>query len=58
MLAGDTISFASEIVSKRLSEKRPQWGVLEARHTGTNQRGELAFSVLATAFGQRRNAAE
>jgi acyl dehydratase len=58
VLAGDTISFASEIVSKRLSEKRPQWGVLEARHTGTNQRGELAFSVLATAFGQRRNAAE
>jgi acyl dehydratase len=56
VLAGDTISFASEIASKRVSEKRPQWGILEARHTGTNQRGELVFSVLATAFAQRRNA--
>jgi acyl dehydratase len=56
VLAGDTISYASEIVSRRVSEKRPQWGVLEARHTGTNQRGELAFSVLATAFAQRRKA--
>jgi acyl dehydratase len=55
VLAGDTISFASEIASLRASEKRPQWGVLEAHHTGTNQRGELAFSVLATAFAQRRN---
>jgi acyl dehydratase len=58
VLAGDTISYASEIVSRRVSEKRPQWGVLEARHTGTNQRGELAFSVLATAFAQRRNVGE
>ena len=56
VLAGDTISYASEIVSKRVSEKRPQWGVLEARHSGTNQRDELAFSVLATAFAQRRSA--
>jgi acyl dehydratase len=56
VLTGDTISYASEIVSKRVSEKRPQWGVLEARHTGTNQRDELAFSVLATAFAQRRSA--
>ena len=55
VLAGDTISFASEIASLRVSEKRPQWGVLEARHTGTNQRGELVFSVLATAFVPRRN---
>src|ERR1700678_1160178 len=55
VLAGDTISYASEVASKRVSEKRPQWGVLEARHTGTNQRGELAFSVMATAFAQRRN---
>jgi acyl dehydratase len=56
VLAGDTISYASEVASKRTSEKRPEWGIVEARNTGTNQRGELAFSLLATAFVPRRNA--
>jgi acyl dehydratase len=57
VLAGDTISFASEVESMRISEKRPEWGILQARNTGTNQRGELVFSVLATAFVPRRNPA-
>ena len=55
VLAGDTISFASEVESKRSSEKRPEWGILQGRNTGTNQRGELVFSLLATAFVPRRN---
>ena len=54
VLAGDTISFASEIESKRTSSSRPDWGILEAHNTGTNQRGELVFSLLATAFVPRR----
>ena len=57
VLAGDTIAFASEIESLRTSEKRPQWGILQARNTGTNQRGEPVFSLLATAFVPRRNPA-
>ena len=56
VLAGDTISFTSEIVSMRTSEKRPEWGILEGRHTGINQRGELVFALRATAFVPRRNA--
>jgi acyl dehydratase len=56
VLAGDTVSFASEVESMRLSEKRPEWGILQVRNTGTNQRGELVFSVLATAFVPRRKA--
>ncbi len=56
VLAGDTISYFSEIESLRLSEKRPEWGILQARNTGTNQRGELVFSFLATGFVPRRNA--
>jgi acyl dehydratase len=56
VLAGDTISFATEVESLRFSEKRPEWGILQARNTGTNQRGELVFSLLATAFVPRRNA--
>jgi len=56
VLAGDTISYASEIETLRTSEKRPEWGILQARNTGINQRGELVFSFLATAFVPRRNA--
>jgi acyl dehydratase len=56
VLAGDTISFASVIESKRLSDKRPEWGIVQARNSGANQRGEPVFSLLATAFVPRRNA--
>ena len=55
VLAGDTISFSSVIETKRSSEKRPEWGIVQARNTGTNQRGELVYSLLATAFVPRRN---
>jgi acyl dehydratase len=57
VLAGDTISFASEIVAKRMSESRPNWGILQALQTGMNQRGELAYSLIATAFVPRRESA-
>jgi acyl dehydratase len=56
VLAGDTISFSSVIESKRMSEKRPEWGILQSRMTGINQRGEQVYSLLATAFVPRRNA--
>jgi len=55
VLAGDTISFTSEIESLRASSSRPEWGILEARNSGTNQRGELVFSMLAIGFVPRRN---
>ena len=56
VLAGDTISFSSQVETKRTSEKRPEWGILQVRNTGTNQRGEVVYSFLATAFVPRRNA--
>jgi acyl dehydratase len=55
VLADDTVSFASEIEAVRRSEKRPEWGIIQARNTGTNQRGELVFSFVSTAFVPRRN---
>jgi acyl dehydratase len=54
VLAGDTIRYANQVETKRTSEKRPQWGILQARNTGINQRDEVVFSFLATAFVQRR----
>jgi acyl dehydratase len=56
VLAGDTISFASEVVEMRTSDSRPQWGIVQASNTGTKQHGEPVFSVLATAFVPRRGA--
>jgi acyl dehydratase len=56
VLAGDTISYAKVIETLRPSDSRPEWGILQARNTGTNQRGELVFSFLATAFVPRRPA--
>jgi acyl dehydratase len=57
VLAGDTISYASEIEALRASGSRPEWGIMQARTTGTNQRGELVFSFLATGFVPRRHPA-
>ena len=55
VLAGDTIRFASEVEARRTSASRPEWGIVEARNSGTNQRGELVFSMVAIAFVPRRN---
>ncbi|KIZ35617.1 MULTISPECIES: MaoC family dehydratase [Rhodopseudomonas] len=55
VLAGDIVSFSSVIESLRTSDSRPEWGILQARNTGTNQRGEVVFSFLATAFVPRRS---
>jgi acyl dehydratase len=57
VLAGDTISFATEVESLRTSSSKPQWGILEARNSGANQRGEVVFSMLAIAFVPRRSGA-
>ena len=54
VLAGDTITYGNEIVALRISESRPQWGIVQARNIGINQRGEETYSFLATAFAPRR----
>jgi acyl dehydratase len=54
VLAGDTISFSSVVETKRTSDSRPGWGIMQARNTGSNQRGEPVYSFLASAFVPRR----
>jgi acyl dehydratase len=51
---GDTISFAQEIVELRDADKRADVGLRIARNTGTNQRGELVYSVLSSTYVERR----
>jgi acyl dehydratase len=50
VLAGDTVTFSTGVESKRLSDSRPGWGILQARSSGVNQRGEEVYSIRATAF--------
>ena len=51
---GDTIGFASEVAEKRVTLSRPGWGIIFARNTGTNQKGELVMSFIGSGFVERR----
>jgi len=51
---GDTITYASEVVEKRVTQSRPGWGIIFARNTGTNQNGELVMSFIGSGFVERR----
>lgn len=57
VLAGDTVSYSSVVESVRPSGSRPQWGIVQSRNTGINQRGEMVFSFLGSAFVPRRGVA-
>jgi len=52
--AGDTITYATEVVETRLLSTRPGWGVIFSRCTGTNQHDDLVLSFLGTGFVERR----
>ena len=56
VLAGDTLSYEWEAISTRVSETRPEWGLVNFFNSGTNQRGERVFSFEATVFMPRKPA--
>lgn len=53
VLAGDRITYYSEIADKRESASRPQWGLFFHHNTGINQHGEEVFSFDGCAFVER-----
>lgn len=53
--AGDTISFATEILDLRPSKSRPGWGLMTIHNSGANQRGEPVLSFVSLSFVQRRS---
>ncbi|MET0719557.1 MAG: MaoC family dehydratase [Tardiphaga sp.] len=57
VLAGDTLSYANEVAAVRATATRPGWGIVQARNAATNQRGEVVFSFLASAFVPQRGVA-
>jgi acyl dehydratase len=38
---GDTITAITEVVDKRESKSRPEWGIVTFEHRGVNQKGEV-----------------
>lgn len=52
--AGDTLTFASEIMETRPVESRPDKGLVFALNTGINQAGDLVFSFVSCLFVDRR----
>lgn len=52
--AGDTITYATEAREKNFSRSKPQWGILKAHNTGTNQHGDLAVEFESVVLMERR----
>lgn len=46
--AGDTITYATEVKTKRLLATRPGWGIVISHNTGVNQHGDLVFAFDGT----------
>jgi acyl dehydratase len=55
--AGDSVSYATEVIARRPSNSRPGWGLMSLRNTGVNQKGEPVISFVSTAFVERRKEA-
>jgi acyl dehydratase len=55
--AGDTITYATEVVKKRASQSRPNWGLISIHNTGANQKGEPVISLVSVVFVERRKGA-
>jgi acyl dehydratase len=51
---GDTIYSETEVVDKRPSRTRPQWGIVTFEHRARNQDGELVMRARRQAMMRRR----
>jgi acyl dehydratase len=54
---GDTITYATEVIEKRPSASRPEWGLIRIYNSGTNQNGEVVISFVSVAFVERSKGA-
>jgi acyl dehydratase len=57
VLAGDTVTYVSEVTAMRPLASRPEWGLVNFFNTGVNQRGERVYSFVASGFVARKPAA-
>ncbi len=57
VFAGDTIRFTTKAIEKRQLASRPGLGLLLSLNEGSNQHGDLVFSVISKMFVERRSPA-
>ena len=55
VFAGDTVTYAIEVIAKRMSKSRPRFGIIETLATGDNQNCVRVISFISTTFIERRN---
>jgi acyl dehydratase len=53
--AGDTISFTTEVIAKKVSRSRPEWGLVSIRNSGRNGDGAEVISFIGHVFVERRD---
>ena len=53
---GDTIYAETEVVEKRESRSRPEWGIVIFEHRAKNQHGDLVMRCRRAAMMRRRGA--
>jgi len=58
VFAGDTITYAIDVVGKRESRSRPRFGIVETMAIADNQHGVRVMSFVSTTFVEKRGAAE
>lgn len=51
---GDTVSYAGEVLSKRLLASRPRWGLVMSRVEGVNQEGVKVLTFVSKLMVERR----
>lgn len=51
---GDTLYAETEVLEKRVSKSRPQWGIVTFEHRGRNQRDEIVCRCRRAAMMHRR----
>lgn len=54
VLAGDTVTYTSEVIAMRPLASRPEWGLVNFFNAGVNQRGERVYSFIASGFVARK----
>jgi acyl dehydratase len=53
---GDTLRVETEIIERRRSRSKPNYGIIRLRNVTTNQRGEIVQTMTANAMVPRRPA--
>ena len=53
---GDTLYSESEVVEKRESQSRPQWGIVTFEHRAKNQHGDLVMRARRQAMMRKKTA--